>query len=117
MDGFVASVQQKITETEKLFSTAEQELLKQKSFEDMAFCSSGLCENGDFFYFAAVAEGPTARDRLSEYMQIKEAFDHFAENIYPQLRDINSCNEQQVVSYVQETLESFRLKLQLLAPF
>ncbi|HEX5001582.1 MAG TPA: hypothetical protein VFW78_03730 [Bacteroidia bacterium] len=117
MSEFVASVQQMVAQTERLFSAAEQELLKQKTFEDMAFCSSGLCENGDFFYFAAVAEGPTARERFSEYMQIKESFDHFAENLYPQLRDINIRNEQQVTAYVHETLEQFKVKLQVLAPF
>ena len=108
---FYRSVRAAVDDVGSAFLDIEQMLLEQKSFEDMAFTSSGFCENGDFFYLSHAAGERTSRELLGDYMELKEQFDHFATSLLSQTRDVSSENRSAFTSWTQEQLLEYRMKL------
>ena len=108
---FMRSVRTLVVAAEAVFLDFEQELLKQKSFEDMAFSTSGFNETGDFFYLSHADQKTTAREKLNEYFGLRENFDSFIAEIQLQMREVAPENRDVFFVWVKEQLLYFELQL------
>src|SRR5688572_1326192 len=99
---FATRIRSILSKVHTRFFEMEQQLLEQKSFEDMAFNTSGFCENGDFFYTTECTGGPTAREQLADYFDVKEHFDQFISGLNDQVNSVKPENRLLFESWVQE---------------
>jgi hypothetical protein len=104
---FTSVIATLVSKTESRFYETEQQLLEQKSFEDMAFSTSGFCENGDFFYTIEILEGPTAREQLAGYFVLREKFEQFSAGLKTQLDAVAPENKSIFESWIREQLIEF----------